>query len=55
MLAAGSRHGKPVGMVCSSVEEGRDLLARGFRLLSYSLDIFLYEEAVRAGVAALRE
>lgn len=55
VLAAGSRHGKPVGMVCSSVEEGRDLLARGFRLLSYSLDIFLYEEAVGAGIAALRE
>lgn len=54
VLAAGSRHGKAVGMVCSSVEEGRDLLARGFRLLSYSLDIFLYEEAVRAGLAGLR-
>ena len=55
VLAAGSRHGKPVGMVCSSVDEGRDLLARGFRLLAYSLDIFLYEEAVRAGLTALRK
>ena len=55
ILEAGARAGKPVGMVCGSVEEGRALLTRGFRLLAYSIDIWLYEEAVRAGVAGLRD
>jgi 2-keto-3-deoxy-L-rhamnonate aldolase RhmA len=54
VLEAGARHGKPVGMVCGSVEEGRQLLVQGFRLLAYSIDIFLYEDAVRAGLDALR-
>jgi hypothetical protein len=31
------------------------LLERGFRLLAYSIDIWLYEEAVRAGIAGLRD
>ena len=54
VLAAGRREGKPVGMVCGSVAEGRALFERGFRLLAYSIDIWLYEEAVRAGIAGLR-
>jgi 2-dehydro-3-deoxyglucarate aldolase/4-hydroxy-2-oxoheptanedioate aldolase len=54
VLDAGRRHGKPVGMVCSSVDEGRDLLARGFRLLSYGIDVWLYEATVRAGLDGLR-
>jgi 2-dehydro-3-deoxyglucarate aldolase/4-hydroxy-2-oxoheptanedioate aldolase len=55
ILSAGERAAKPVGMVCGSVEEGRTLLERGFRILAYSIDIWLYEDAVRAGVAGLRE
>jgi 2-dehydro-3-deoxyglucarate aldolase/4-hydroxy-2-oxoheptanedioate aldolase len=54
VLDAGRRHGKPVGMVCSSVEEGRDLLSRGFRLLAYGIDVWLYEATVRAGLEGLR-
>jgi 2-keto-3-deoxy-L-rhamnonate aldolase RhmA len=54
VLEAGNRHAKPVGMVCGSVEEGRDLLARGFRLVSYSFDVWLYETALRAGIEGLR-
>jgi 2-dehydro-3-deoxyglucarate aldolase/4-hydroxy-2-oxoheptanedioate aldolase len=55
ILAAGAAARKPVGMVCNSPEEGADLVARGFRILSYSLDIVLYEDSVRAGIDALRE
>jgi 2-keto-3-deoxy-L-rhamnonate aldolase RhmA len=55
ILDAGARAGTPVGMVCGSVEEGRALLARGFRLLAYSIDIWIYEDAVRAGIAGLRD
>jgi 2-keto-3-deoxy-L-rhamnonate aldolase RhmA len=54
VLAAGSAAGKPVGMVCSSVEEGAFLLERGFRLLAYSIDLLLYQDALRAGLAGLR-
>jgi 2-keto-3-deoxy-L-rhamnonate aldolase RhmA len=53
VLAAGAARGKPVGMVCGSVEEGRSLLGRGFRLLAYSIDIWIYEDALRQGIAGL--
>ncbi len=54
VLAAGAASGKPVGMVCGSPEEGAALVGRGFRLLAYSIDIVVYEDAVRAGLDALR-
>lgn len=54
VLAAGAAAGKPVGMVCGSVEEGAALVERGFRILAYSIDIYLYEDAVRDGIAGLR-
>ena len=54
VLAAGEASGKPVGMVCSSADEGASLLRRGFRLLAYSIDILLYQDALRAGIAGLR-
>jgi 2-keto-3-deoxy-L-rhamnonate aldolase RhmA len=55
VLAAGAVRGKPVGMVCGSVEEGRSLLGRGFRLLAYSIDIWIYEDALRQGIAGLAD
>jgi len=54
ILAAGAAAGKPVGMVCGSPEEGRTLVERGFRILAYSIDVILYEDAVRAGLDELR-
>ena len=54
VLAAGAAAGKPVGMVCGSPEEGAALVERGFRILAYSLDIVLYQDAVEAGLDALR-
>jgi 2-keto-3-deoxy-L-rhamnonate aldolase RhmA len=54
VLAAGAALGKPVGMVCGSIEEGRSLIARGFRLLAYSIDIWIYEDALRQGITGLR-
>ena len=54
VLAAGAASGKPVGMVCGSLQEGLALLERGFRILAYSIDIFLYEDALKAGLAGLR-
>ena len=55
VVAAGRAHGKAVGMVCGSVEEGASLFARGFRILAYSIDLILYQDALRAGLAGLAE
>jgi 2-dehydro-3-deoxyglucarate aldolase/4-hydroxy-2-oxoheptanedioate aldolase len=55
ILAAGAAAGKPVGMVCSSVGEGRRLLERGFRLLAYSFDLWIYQDALRTGIEGLVE
>jgi len=54
VLEAGARAGKPVGMVCSTVQEGVALVDRGFRMLAYAIDVYLYEDAVRAGLDGLR-
>src|SRR5262249_54869169 len=54
ILAAGAAAEKPVGMVCNSAEEGAALIERGFRILAYSIDIVVYEDAVKAGLAGLR-
>lgn len=54
ILAAGVAAEKPVGMVCDSAEQGAALIDRGFRVLAYSIDIFLYQDAVKAGLDDLR-
>jgi 2-keto-3-deoxy-L-rhamnonate aldolase RhmA len=54
VLAAGAAAGKPVGMVCGSVEDGVALVERGFRILAYAFDVVLYENAVKAGISSLR-
>ena len=55
VLDACRRHGKAAGFMASDVETGRQRIAQGFRCLSYSGDIWLYSEALRTGIAALRE
>jgi 2-dehydro-3-deoxyglucarate aldolase/4-hydroxy-2-oxoheptanedioate aldolase len=46
--------GKPVGIVCGSVEEGKSAIEQGFRCIGYSFDLWLYEDALTAGLAELR-
>jgi 2-keto-3-deoxy-L-rhamnonate aldolase RhmA len=46
--------GKPVGLVCGSVEEGAAAIELGFRCLGYSFDLWIYEDALQAGIAGLR-
>ena len=55
VLAAGARHGKAVGMMTADVAGGQALLAQGFRCLSYSGDLWVYGEALRQGIAGLRQ
>ena len=54
VLAAGVRARKPVGMVCNTVQEGVGLVERGFRILAFAIDVYLYEDALRAGMEGLR-
>jgi 2-keto-3-deoxy-L-rhamnonate aldolase RhmA len=54
VLAAGKAHGKAVGMLCADVAGGRALLAQGFRALAYGGDLWLYQRALREGIAGLK-
>ena len=39
--------------LAGTVEEARAWLERGFRCIAYGLDAWLYEDALRAGLAQL--
>ncbi len=49
-----ARHGKAAGFMVASVEEGRASLAQGFRCLAYWADLWIYQQALRQGLDALR-
>lgn len=54
VLAAGEAAGKPVGLMVASVDDGRRFLELGFRCLAFGIDAWLYEDALRNGIATLR-
>ena len=54
VLEAARKHGKTAGYMASNVEEANSLLKRGFRILAYGGDLWLYQEALRAGLHAVR-
>lgn len=54
VLAACRRHGKAAGFLCADVAGGRALLEQGVRMLAYGGDLWLYQQALRQGVTALR-
>ena len=54
ILAAGKAHDKPIGIMASSVQVARDALAQGFRIIAYSGDIWLYQQVLSEGLAAIR-
>lgn len=49
------QHEKVPGFMASDVAGGQDLLAKGFRALAYGGDLWLYQQALADGLAALRE
>jgi 2-keto-3-deoxy-L-rhamnonate aldolase RhmA len=53
LLESCSRHGKPLGQLIGTPEEGAALRERGFEVLAYA-DVWVFENALRAGVDALR-
>ncbi|HYH67820.1 MAG TPA: aldolase/citrate lyase family protein [Urbifossiella sp.] len=54
VAAAAQRHGKAAGFMCTDVAGGRALLEQGYRALAYGGDLWLYQQALRAGVAGLK-
>jgi 2-keto-3-deoxy-L-rhamnonate aldolase RhmA len=55
VLDAAKRHGKAVGFMAMNVEQGRKLLAQGFRMLAYGGDLWLYQRALGEGIAAIKK
>jgi 2-dehydro-3-deoxyglucarate aldolase/4-hydroxy-2-oxoheptanedioate aldolase len=54
VLAACRPHGQAAGFMATGIEQARALLAQGFRILAYGGDVWLYQTALREGLAALR-
>jgi 2-keto-3-deoxy-L-rhamnonate aldolase RhmA len=52
--AACERHNKTFAFMATSIDDGKALLKRGVRCLAYSGDIWIFQEALRLGIAALR-
>lgn len=55
VLAAVQRHQLVAGFLAADVDHGRALLQQGFRMLAYWGDIWLYQDALRRGLDALRD
>jgi 2-dehydro-3-deoxyglucarate aldolase/4-hydroxy-2-oxoheptanedioate aldolase len=52
--AACQTYDKALGYLALSIEEGRRMLERGFRVIAYGGDLWLYQQALRQGIEALR-
>ena len=54
IVSACRRHGKAAGFMVSSVDEGRTRIAQGFTCIAYSGDLWIYGQALRQGIEAIR-
>jgi 2-keto-3-deoxy-L-rhamnonate aldolase RhmA len=54
VVAACNAHGKVAGIMAGNVAFGKRWLARGYRAIAYSGDIWVYQTALAEGIAALR-
>lgn len=54
VLAACKKHGKTPAMMATDIATAKRLLDQGFRMLAYGGDLWLYQTALREGIAALR-
>ena len=54
VLAACRSHDKAAGFLAGDIAGGKALLERGFRILAYGGDLWLYQTALRTGLDALR-
>ena len=54
VVAACDRHGKTAGFMPLKMEEAREMRERGFRMLAYSGDLWIYQQALRNALQELR-
>ncbi|MDA0747406.1 MAG: aldolase/citrate lyase family protein [bacterium] len=54
VLEACQKHGKAPGIMVSSPDESRVMLDQGFRCLAYWGDLWVYRQALREGIDAVR-
>ena len=54
IVQAAKRHGKSLGRLVSSVEEGHNDLQQGFDFCCYGTDTMLYQRALMSGLECLR-
>ena len=54
VLAVCRAQNKVPAVLVTSIEEGRAQLARGFRLVAFGGDVWIYQTALKEGLAALR-
>jgi 2-keto-3-deoxy-L-rhamnonate aldolase RhmA len=51
---AAATSGKIAGFMPTSIEQATDLIGRGYTLLAYSGDLWIYQQALAAGLDAIR-
>lgn len=54
VLAACHRHGKTPGIMAANVDTAVDRMNDGFRAIAYSGDLWIYAQALREGIDAIR-
>lgn len=55
VLEACQRYGKAAGYMVTSVDEGCRLIDRGFRIIAYWGDMWVYQQGMRQGFRGMRE
>ncbi len=55
VLSACAAHGKTAGIMAGGVDVGREWIRRGFRAVAYWGDLWIYQQALAEGIAALRQ
>ncbi len=54
VLEASREHGKIGGFMADGIKNARSLLEQGFRMIAYGGDLWLYQQALSDGLAAVR-
>ena len=54
VVAACNANGKVAGIMAGNVEVGKQWAAKGFRAIAYSGDLWIYQQALAEGIAALK-
>jgi len=55
VVGAARQHGKVAGFMPLSVEESRQRLTEGFRCLAFGGDLWIYQQALRSGLNAVKQ